>query len=81
MLGRYENFPKNIHDISLFQYQDSVKGLQRAILCAFHRLNNETIDLGAETSYLKQNCNVGFEFGVADGFDFTFLDSAVESIV
>ena len=51
-----------------------MKGLQRAILCVFHRLNNETFDLGAVTSYLKQSCKVGFEFGVADGFDFNFLD-------
>ena len=74
MLGCYENFPKNFHDISFFQYQDSAKGLQQAILGAFHRLNRETFDLGAVTPYLKQNCVVGFEFGVADGFDFNFLD-------
>jgi hypothetical protein len=74
LLGCYENFPKNIHNTSLFQYQDSTKGLQQAILCAFHRLNNETIDIGTVTPYLKQNCKVGFEFGVADGLDFNFLD-------
>ena len=74
MIGCYENFPKNIHGRSFFQYQDSTKGLQQAILCAFHRLNSETFDLGAVTPYLKQNCGVGFEFGVADSFDFSFLD-------
>ena len=74
MLGRYENFPENIHGIALFQYQDSTKSLQQAILCAFHCLNQETFDLGAVTPYLKQNCEVGFEFGVADGVDFSFLD-------
>ena len=74
MLGCYENFPKNFHGIVSFQYQDSAKGLQQAILCAFHRLNNETFELGAVTPYLKQNCIVGFEFGVAEGFGFNFLD-------
>jgi len=74
LLGCYENFPKNFHDTSFFQYQDSAKGLQQAILGAFHRLNRKTFDLGAVTPYLKQNCVVGFEFGVADGFDFNFLD-------
>ena len=74
MLGCYENFPKNFHGISFFQYQDSAKGLQQAILGTFHRLNGETFDLGAVTPYLKQNCVVGFEFGVADGFDFNFMD-------
>ncbi len=74
MLGRYENFPEHIHGIALFQYQDSTKSLQQAILCVFHRLNHETFDLDVVTPYLKQKCEVSFEFGVADGFDFNFLD-------
>ena len=74
MLGCYENFPKNIHSIHFLQYQDSIKGLQQSILGTFHRLNYETFDLGAVTPYLKQNCIVGFEFGVADEGDFNFLD-------
>jgi len=57
-----------------FQYFDCAKGLQQAILGTFHRLNSEAFDLGAVTPYLKQSCMVGFEFGVADGFDFNFLD-------
>jgi len=74
LLGHYENFPENIHGIALFQYQESAKSLQQAILCVFHRLNHEIFDLGTVTLYLKQNCMVGFEFGVANGFDFNFLD-------
>ncbi len=73
-MGYYENFPKNFHHVSLFQYQDSIRGLQYAILGRFHRLNREMFDLGAVSPYLKQNCLVGFEFGVADGFNFNFLD-------
>jgi hypothetical protein len=30
--------------------------------------------LDAVTPYLKQKCEVSFEFGVAEGFDFNFLD-------
>ncbi|MGD9131119.1 MAG: hypothetical protein PVH73_06050 [Candidatus Bathyarchaeota archaeon] len=74
MLGRYENFPENVHGITLFEYHDSAKEVQKAILCTFHRLNQETFDLGAVTPYLKQNCEVRFEFGVADGAGFNFLD-------
>jgi hypothetical protein len=74
LLGCYENFPKHFHEISFFQYQDSMKGLQHAILGTFNRLNSETFDLGAVTPYLKQNCVVGFEVGLADGFNFNFLD-------
>ena len=74
LLGRYENFPENVHSLAFFSYQSPAKSLQQAILCAFHRLNSETFDLVAVTPYLKRNCNVGFEFGIADGFDFNFLD-------
>jgi hypothetical protein len=74
LLGRYENFPENVHGITFFEYQDSAKEVQKAILCTFHRLNQETFDLGTVTPYLKQNCEVSFEFGVADGAGFNFLD-------
>ena len=74
MLGRYENFPKNVHGVAIFDYQDQTKSIQQAILCTLHHLNNETYNLGAVTPYLKQNYEVGFEFGVAEGFDFNFLD-------
>jgi len=74
LLGRYENFPENVHAVALFDYQDSAKEVQKAILCALHQLNHERYDLDAVTPYLKQKCEVGFEFGVAEGFDFNFLD-------
>ena len=74
LLGRYENFPQNIHGIALFQYQNSPKSLQQAILFTFHGLNNKKFDLSAVTPYTQQKCEVGFEFGMADGFDFVFLD-------
>ena len=74
MLGRYENFPENVHAVALFDYQDSAKEVQQAILCALHHLNYERYDLDAVTPYLKQKCEVSFEFGVAEGFEFTFLD-------
>jgi hypothetical protein len=74
LLGRYENFPENVHGVAHFEYQDSAKEIQKAILCTFHCLNQETFDLGAVTPYLKQNCGVSFEFGVADGVNFNFLD-------
>ena len=74
MLGRYENFPENVHGVALFDYQDSARRVQQAILCALHHLNHERYDLDAVIPYLKQKCEVGFEFGVAEGFDFNFLD-------
>ncbi|PVX23643.1 MAG: hypothetical protein CW691_10010 [Candidatus Bathyarchaeum sp.] len=74
MLGRYENFPENIHGVTIFHHQNPTKSLQQAIFCTFHRLNSELFDLGTVTPYLKQKSEVGFEFGVADGIDFNFLD-------
>lgn len=74
MLGRYENFPESVHAVALFEYQDSARKVQKAILYALHHLNHECYDLDAVTPYLKQKCEVGFEFGVAEGFDFNFLD-------
>jgi hypothetical protein len=74
LLGHYEKFPEPIHGIALFEHQGSVKSIQRAVLYAFQRLNHEVFDLSSVTPYLKQKCEVNFEFGVADGFAFNFLD-------
>ncbi|MCW4035263.1 MAG: hypothetical protein NWF03_07860, partial [Candidatus Bathyarchaeota archaeon] len=73
MLGVYQNFPENVHHLAFFNYQNPTKSIQRAVLHAIHKLNNETFDVCELTPYLKQNLQVGFEFGVADGFDFVFL--------
>ena len=74
MPGRYENFPETVHGVTRFEHQDPTNDTQKAILCTFHRLNKETFDLGTVTPYLKQKCEVGFEFGVAEGVGFNFLD-------
>lgn len=74
MLGHYKNFPENVHGVASFGYQDSTKDVQKAILSAFLRLNNEVFDLGNISPFLTQKCETGFEFGVAEGVDFNFLD-------
>ena len=61
--------------MTFFEYQESTKSLQQAILFALHQLNHQTYNLGTVTPYLKQNYEVGFEFGVAEEFDFNFLDN------
>ena len=72
--GRYENFPNNVHSLFLFYNDAPTKSLQQAILCTFYRLNKESFDLGAITPFLRSDCKVSFEFGIANGFDFNFLD-------
>ncbi len=74
MLGHYENFPETVHAVAHFNCYDPAKSIQQAILYALHHLNHEVYDLGAVTPYLKQKCEVGFEFGVAEGGAFNFLD-------
>jgi hypothetical protein len=74
LFGRYENFPETVHGVASFNFQDPVKNVQQAVLCVFHRLNQEVYDLGAVIPYLKAKCEVSFEFGVAEGDAFNFLD-------
>ena len=74
LLGHYDNFPKNVHKVAIFSFQDPKNAMQQAILFAFQHLNQETFDLNKIMPYLKQNFKVSFEFGIADGEDFTFLD-------
>ncbi len=74
MLGCYDDFPEAVHGIAHFNYYDPIKSVQQAILRTFHDLNNQVYDLGAVTPYMKQKCEVSFEFGVAEGVAFNFLD-------
>ena len=74
MLGRYENFPEIIHGVARFTCKSSIKNVQQAILSALHHLNQEVCSLSTVTPHLPQKCEVGFELGVAEDFDFNFLD-------
>lgn len=74
MLGRYENFPEVIHGVARFTHRLSVRKLQQAILHALHRLNQETCDLDAIAPFSSLKCEVSFEFGVAEGIVFNYLD-------
>jgi hypothetical protein len=66
LFGRYDNFPETVHGVASFNFQDSIKSVQQAVLCALHRLNSEIHDLGAVTPYLTQTYDVSFEIGVAE---------------
>jgi len=74
LLGRYENFPTNIHGVARFTYPASTQTLQTAIVQVLHRLVKQTIDMKALTKASPLNCTVNFEFGVADADTFNFLD-------
>jgi len=74
LLGRYENFPEVIHGVARFICESSIRKVQQTILSALHSLNHEVCGLRAVTPHLPQECMVSFELGVAEDFDFNFLD-------
>jgi len=74
VLGHYENFPEAIHGVAQFTHRLSVRKLQQAILHVFHRLNQETRNLDAIAPFSSLKCEVSFEFGVAEGDVFNYLD-------
>lgn len=73
-MGRYENFPEVIHGVARFTCKSSMRRVQQAILSAFHLLNHEVCGLSDVMPHLPQECEVSFELGVAEDFDFNFLD-------
>ena len=75
MLGRYENFPEIIHGVARFTCKSSIIKVQQAILSALHSLNHEVSGLSVVTPNLSQECEVSFELGVAEDFNFNFLDN------
>lgn len=74
MLGRYENFPQVIHGIARFTFPSSTQRLQQAILETVHQLNHEVCSIKDFTPFLTSECEVSFEFGVAEEVTFNYLD-------
>lgn len=74
MLGLYENFPRVVHYAARFACGSSLKRVQRAIIDALHGLNQESYPLNSVSPSNPSDCTVSFEFGVAEGFTFNYLD-------
>lgn len=74
LLGRYQNFPQVIHGIAKFTFSSSTQQVQKAILGVTHKLNHEVYSLKDFTPFIDSNCQVSFEFGVADDMTFNYLD-------
>jgi len=74
LLGRYENFPEIIHGVARFTCESPIRRVQQTILAALHNLNHVVHGLSAIAPHLPQKCEVSFELGVAEDFDFNFLD-------
>jgi hypothetical protein len=74
LLGCYNNFPTKIHGIARYSYQISTQQLQKTIVYTTYLLNQETHDLKRLTRSSLVNCELNFEFGIAEQDSFTFLD-------
>jgi len=74
LLGRYDDFPTNIHGVARFTYPSSTQTLTIVIAQVLHQLNKQTIDMKTVTKASPSNCVVNFEFGIADAETFNFLD-------
>jgi hypothetical protein len=75
LLGRYENFPQVIHGIARFICQPSTRKVQHAISRTLHELNEQVFSLEDIAAFSSSECEVGFEFGIADRLEFNYLDA------
>ena len=75
MLGLYPDFPRNIQRAETFSASISDKKLQQAFVEALYGLNSETFSLEDVAAPSVPDCKTIFEFGVADGNYFNYLDS------
>jgi len=74
LFGCYENFPEAVHGIAQFSHSLSSSVLQHMILQTFHRLNHESHNIGEVTPLAPSECEASFEFGLAEGLAFNYLD-------
>jgi hypothetical protein len=74
MLGFYENFPQNIHRTEAFNSPLSKRKLQQKIAQVFQEVNCENFSFEEVANPTVPNCNVIFEFGIADAEEFNFLN-------
>ena len=74
MLGIYNNFPSNIHETENFNSPVSKKKLQQKITQTLQKLNRQVLTFEEIGNPTIPNSQVIFEFGIADGENFCFLN-------
>ncbi|MCL2642891.1 MAG: hypothetical protein FWD52_05225 [Candidatus Bathyarchaeota archaeon] len=75
MLGKYENFPVNVHFLKMCSSSLSSRQLQQKLVKTLKDLNRKTFCFEEITIPTIPNCEVIFEFGIAEGECFNFLDN------
>jgi hypothetical protein len=74
MLGRYENFPVNIHRIENFTTPLSNKKLQQRLIQVLHDINRGTFSFEEITYPTVPECTIIFEAGLAEAKSFNYID-------
>jgi hypothetical protein len=74
MLGFYDRFPTIIHGAFTFVSSVSLKKLERTVIEACGKLNEESMVLDDVACPTIPHCHVAFEFGIAEGNSFNYLD-------
>ena len=80
MLGVYESFPENVHKIANFAASTPTRKLQQSLIQEVRKLNENT-GLDCLPDSAVSQCAVIFEFGIAEGGDFNYLDDEEASKV
>jgi hypothetical protein len=74
MFGIYENFPLNVHFKKSFSTTLNNKQLQQKLVKTLTTLNRKPFRFEEITIPTIPNCEILFEFGIAEKENFNFLD-------
>ncbi|UCC33170.1 MAG: hypothetical protein JSW53_05190 [Candidatus Bathyarchaeota archaeon] len=72
--GCYKNFPEIVHGVGRLNCEFPKVEVQQEILCTLHKLNERVFGLKDMTTFSSLECEVSFEFGMAEGVEFHLLD-------
>ncbi len=79
MLGRYDNFPENIHRIDTFSFSIAVRKIQERIIQTLHDMNQKIVVSDEVDLQALRDCDVVFEAGVAETRSFNYLNETEAS--
>src|SRR3972149_8633439 len=74
MLGRYENFPVNIHRVETFTSSLSPAKIQQRLIQVLQEINCRAFSFEEITHPTVPECSVIFEVGIAEVKSFNFID-------
>ena len=74
MLGRYENFPANIHRVETFTSSLSTTKIQQRLIQVLQEINCRAFSFEEIAHPTVPECSVIFEVGIAEVKNFNFID-------